>query len=563
MSDKKYLTWALNQEGDLVHVDKVPNGNECGCVCPHCKSALCAKNGGDGEKMVHHFAHVSGADCVGAVESALHKMVKDVLLETKCVYLPNRLDGRLGSQLRFDRVEVEFYDKDTRLRPDCIGYYDEKCLWVEFKRTHAVDTKKRGKIISAHIDCIEIDLNECSLDPIAVKNFITNSAENRKWIRDISVSNRKGGHSFGSGYCDRYDDYYDECHRVTRIFAKDEKGQLINLSHDDANMNEHSYYCLACGKEVTIDVSDDGSYLFTHIEEQPHCEDNLYLHEAAKEILYTRFYDSDEFVISVPQHQPCRESSSCAFYNQEECVKNVHIPYDLKRHGYVECLKDYMFPNTQYKCDLVIKQADSYDQAIIFSIDAWSFHVDATSLDNRIIEIEVFDEDSLVALQENPIGNGRSKFLNFKKNNDVTVAREEIDRGIKKFQLFSSGKYHLNVVPCTQINNRKKSTIYEIIFAGSTRNVYDAKSFALLMCYNKKRKACFCELCFFCAESSSFGMNEKICKRYKTKGTPHYPLQIRPMNCPHFSLNRALVSIIDKGSKDVIVIERDFETINS
>lgn len=555
--------WAINQEGDLVHVDKVPNGNECGCICPHCKSALCAKNGGDSEKMIHHFAHLSGADCVGAVESALHLMAKDILFESKCVYLPNRYDGRNGELVHFDCVEVEFYDKETQLRPDCIGYCDDKCLWVEFKRAHAVDAKKRGKIISAHIDCIEIDLNGCSLDPIAVKDFITNSADNRRWIRDISVSNRRAGHCSGSGCCDRYDDYYDEYHRLNRTFAKDEKGQLINLSHDDANMNEHSYYCLACGKELTIDVGDDGSYMFTHVEDNPHCEDDLYLHEAAKEIICARFYGSDEFIISVPQYQTCSERLSCAFYNQEECLKDMHIPYDLKKHGYVECLKDYMFPNTQYKCDLVIKRADSYDQAIILSIDAGSCHVDATSLDNRIIELKVYDEDSLVALQDNPIGDGRSSFLNFMKNNDVTVARGEIDRGIKKFQLFSSGKYHLDIVPCTQINNRKRSTIYEIIFADSTMNVYDAKDYALLMCYKRKMKACFCELCFFCVESSSFGMNETICKRYKTKGTPHYPLQTMPMDCPHFSLNRTLVSSIEKVSKDVVIIGREYEPMNS
>ena len=140
MSSNAYLTWALNQEGDLVHVDEVPNGNDCGCICPHCKSKLCAKNGGDGEKMIHHFAHISGADCVGAVESALHKMAKDILLETKCVYLPDRYDGRTGELHHFDRVEMEFYDKDTRLRPDSIGYNGDDYLWIEFKRTHAVDT---------------------------------------------------------------------------------------------------------------------------------------------------------------------------------------------------------------------------------------------------------------------------------------------------------------------------------------------------------------------------------------------------------------------------------------
>lgn len=561
MSSKAFLTWALNQEGDLVHVDEVPNGNECGCVCPHCKSALCAKNGGDGEKMIHHFAHLSGADCVGAVESALHKMAKDVLSESKCVFLPNRYDGRQGEQHRFDRVEVEFYDKDTRLRLDCIGYNEDKSLWIEFKRTHAVDTKKRGKIISAHIDCIEIDLNGCPLDPVAVKEFIMNSVENRKWIRDISASNRKSGHASGSGSCDRYDDYYDEYRRLNRTFAKDENGQLVNLRDDEANMNEHSYYCLACGKELTIDVDDDGSYLFTHVEEQPHCEDDLYLHEATKEIVYAKFYASDEFLISIPQHLSCRESSSCAFYNQEECVKDKHIPYDLKKHGYVECLKEYMFPNTQYKCDLIIKRADTFDQAIIISIDAGSCHVDVTSLENRIVELDVYNEDSLLTLRDKPIGESRATFLNFKKNNSGTVARTEINRGIEKFQLFSSGKYHLDIVPCTQINNRKRSTIYEIFFADSTMNVYDAKDYALLMCYNKKRKACFCELCFFCAEVSGFGMTETICKRYRTKGTPHYPLQTMPVDCPHFSLNRSLVANIERESTIVKVIEREFEPL--
>ena len=72
---KAYLTYALNKEGDLVHIDGVPNGNECECFCPHCMSELCAKN--EGVYKVHHFAHLNGADCVGAIESALHKAFED------------------------------------------------------------------------------------------------------------------------------------------------------------------------------------------------------------------------------------------------------------------------------------------------------------------------------------------------------------------------------------------------------------------------------------------------------------------------------------------------------
>ena len=31
---KAYLTYTLNQEGKLVHVEDVPNGNDCRCICP-------------------------------------------------------------------------------------------------------------------------------------------------------------------------------------------------------------------------------------------------------------------------------------------------------------------------------------------------------------------------------------------------------------------------------------------------------------------------------------------------------------------------------------------------
>ena len=286
---KAYLTYALNKEGDLVHINSVPNGNDCGCICPHCKSKLCAKNGGTSEKMIHHFAHQSGADCIGAIESALHKMAKDVMKDALCIQLPDRLDGRKGELLKLDRLDVEFYDKDTRLRPDCIGYYGDKVIWIEFKRTHAVDTKKRGKIISAKIDCVEVDINTCFLDPDAVRKFITEKSDKRIWIRDTQTKPRHS--SLGSRYNSDNDYYWDYCgnRRIQRVFALDENGALVNLLSDDFDMNIHRYYCVACGKELSIDVDEGGTYYFIHIDEVVHCEDDLYLHEAAKEILHWRF----------------------------------------------------------------------------------------------------------------------------------------------------------------------------------------------------------------------------------------------------------------------------------
>ena len=53
------LAYALNNEKNLVHIDSVKNGLECGCICPGCKEKLVAKN--DGKVREHHFAHVSGS----------------------------------------------------------------------------------------------------------------------------------------------------------------------------------------------------------------------------------------------------------------------------------------------------------------------------------------------------------------------------------------------------------------------------------------------------------------------------------------------------------------------
>lgn len=564
MSNKAYLTYALDHEGDLVHVDKVPNGNECGCVCPHCKSPLCAKNGGDEEKMIHHFAHLSGADCVGAVESALHKMAKDILLETKCVYLPNRLDGRSGELHYFDRVEVEFYDKDTHLRPDSIGYNGNDSLWVEFKRTHAVDTKKKGKIISVHIDCIEIDLSGCQLDPVAVKDFLVNSSEKRLWIRDGSIKKRIVGRGSKGAYCDRFDDYnngYYGYRPVKRTYAKDEKGQLVALQDDHFDMNEHSYYCLACGKELTIDVNENGTFYFTHIEDNEYCKDDLYLHEAAKEIVFDKFYHSDEFVISIPQNQSCAERTSCKFYNEEECCKSNSFPYDIKKHGYVECLKDFKFPNQKYKNDLIFKRSDSLKDAIILSVDACNICVDTINTDNRIIEIRIDSDYSLDILRTEPLGIRRSLFINFRKNKEGNVPRTEINRRIQKFQLYSSGKYYLDIITCSELNIRKPSTEYVIVYASRTIDLYDAIIYALNKCFNLKKKACYCELCFFLTKVNSNGLTEKICKRYRTKGTPHYPLKAGVQDCPHFSLNRGLIEKIKNEYADLETIDIEMKTL--
>lgn len=96
------LLYALNKEGRMVHVDEVPNGISCGCVCPACSAPLVAKN--NGETIAPHFAHASGTVCHGAHESELHILAKEIISETKVVMLPRYGNVYEGGLVRFDTV---------------------------------------------------------------------------------------------------------------------------------------------------------------------------------------------------------------------------------------------------------------------------------------------------------------------------------------------------------------------------------------------------------------------------------------------------------------------------
>lgn len=70
---------------------------------------------------------------------------------------------------------------------------------------------------------------------------------------------------------------------MSRHIAVDEQNTIVSLYNlDEIDTNKHSYFCIACGKEVYIDVDDWGNYSFLHLDGNTPCEDDFYLHEAAK-----------------------------------------------------------------------------------------------------------------------------------------------------------------------------------------------------------------------------------------------------------------------------------------
>lgn len=175
------LTWALDREGRAVNVDQVENGVACGCVCPCCGEALMAKNGG--AIRVHHFAHLSGNECAGAIESALHVLAKTVLEQEKRIMLPG-FPGVTGPWLeRFVDIEIERRQDRSDLQPDAVGVTagGERIL-IEFRYTHAVDFRKRDKLGASDLRCVEVDIHDQPLDKARMVRFLTRCSEGRVWV---------------------------------------------------------------------------------------------------------------------------------------------------------------------------------------------------------------------------------------------------------------------------------------------------------------------------------------------------------------------------------------------
>ena len=553
------LTYALNKEGILVHVDSVPNGNGCGCICPCCKNELCAKNGG--EERVHHFAHLGGADCSGGIESALHLMAKNILQEVKSVRLPAIENICESELLHFDEVDVEVYDEGTSLRPDCIGRYGDKIIWIEFKRTHAVDKKKKGKIISKRIDCIEIDLKGCDLTPEKVKDLLLNQKEKRIWIynseHQFSYSKKANSGIQDKSYNEDYyheerDDYYD--YRVKRTFAFNENNQLVHLDKiEEIDMNAHSYFCLGCGKEVGIDVNSDGSYFFTHIDADVDCNDENYLIEAAKAILYDNFNSAEKFEIAIDQTHACRNYSDCKLYIEGECCTSKPEVFDLKTLGYNCCEKDKTVQETNFH--LCLSRQGEAESSIGVIVKSGNDDATMEFPSLRLIEITISHENDLYNLRRNNLKKyHKYKAINFRTSLYFDADYSNVIRKIPTFILYQSGKSHVIDTVCRGKSKLHSSVITELFLVGcdwDDMSYEDAKSLGLIYCHKRDIKACKCDICYFLTHT----MDAEICRLYKSKGTPHYPSKDAPVNCPYFSLNRELVRILKERYKDVQIIE--------
>ena len=154
MAEQK-LHYAL-RNGQLVSIDNVERGLQCNCVCPSCGSALIARKG---DKREHHFAHYGNTDCSGGVETALHLLAKQLICNTRTLYVPSPDNYNKGDIKTYLNSEMECRDYSTFI-PDIVLKNETEVLGIEILVTHAVDEDKTEKIRAAQLPTIEIDLSD-------------------------------------------------------------------------------------------------------------------------------------------------------------------------------------------------------------------------------------------------------------------------------------------------------------------------------------------------------------------------------------------------------------------
>lgn len=196
MTTHSKLIYAL-KDGNIVNIDDVPSGKECGCVCPACGDELIARKG---QKRMHHFAHRSNEDCEYGYESSLHLAAKDILSRSEKMVIPpvyvefpqsGKPKELISKERKIPIDDVELEKRFDDIIPDIVVDSGDEHFFIEIYVTHPIDDEKLKKLKEKKISTIEIDLSKIKRD-ISVEELsdILLKASDRKSWKCNAVSDK-------------------------------------------------------------------------------------------------------------------------------------------------------------------------------------------------------------------------------------------------------------------------------------------------------------------------------------------------------------------------------------
>jgi hypothetical protein len=183
------LRYAISLDTNaLVHIDSVPNGLDCNCMCPHCKESLVAKN--QGNIRAHHFAHIGDSDCKHSYRASLLLLTKKILSETKHIPLPG-VDMHMGGEPLIENEDPMI--EDVEIQQDSkqdagalsIRTTDGSTIFIIFSIVENSDVDEKA-YEHKESSALEIDLSDLDhpIDEATLKEVLLSKYEiqRKRWL---------------------------------------------------------------------------------------------------------------------------------------------------------------------------------------------------------------------------------------------------------------------------------------------------------------------------------------------------------------------------------------------
>ena len=187
MANSFIFSWAENADGKMVHVDSVPNGLQCKCICPHCREQLLARHGQINEHGFAHHSDKRGANLNICYMVILYKLAEHILQTKKRIHVPSYYGIYKEKDIEFVDVKIDSRYERKDKQPDVIATTkDNEQYLIEFTFQYKVQHKK--DLDYHNLNCLEIDLSGQTLE--SLEDFLMLSSENRRWINNENYFNR-------------------------------------------------------------------------------------------------------------------------------------------------------------------------------------------------------------------------------------------------------------------------------------------------------------------------------------------------------------------------------------
>ncbi|SUP82351.1 hypothetical protein ACILPN_14695 [Yersinia wautersii] len=154
------IEYAVEKETkQIMHIDDVPNGAKCNCICKSCNDELIARNGGKLKK--HHFAHRNLIENRACRMTQLHLAMQHYFLGLDVLTIPQMTFAYKNHTLKTPLIKTKILSATLEHR---IGnYVSDVCLntdtglyIVEICVTHKCEPEKVRYFKNNKINSVEL-----------------------------------------------------------------------------------------------------------------------------------------------------------------------------------------------------------------------------------------------------------------------------------------------------------------------------------------------------------------------------------------------------------------------